>query len=132
MRVIDTGTGTVRQAPFPNGPTVRVLVDEDAGAGQLAAAQVTIPPGGTMPEHGHGQSTALVVPLDGELLIRSGDHEEKVTSGVAVLLDQGERVSLANETAQPVVLLAVFGPADFVRALGSWPVVAGRSDEDGV
>ncbi|MGH3570557.1 MAG: hypothetical protein ACRDS0_40700 [Pseudonocardiaceae bacterium] len=49
------------------------------GAGRLAAAHVTIPPGGGMPEHTHGESTALVIPLAGELLIRSAEHQEKVT-----------------------------------------------------
>lgn len=57
-------------------------------------------------------TTALLVPLDGEVLIRHGDHEEKVTVGVVVLLDQAERVSLVNQTNEPASLLAVFAPAD--------------------
>jgi len=117
MRGLATGSGPVHQAPFPNGPTAQVLVDEQSARGQLAAAYVTIPARGTMPEHAHGESTALVVPLTGELLIRSGQHEGKVAPGVVVLLDQGERVSLSNETRQPVSMLAVFAPAGFIRAL---------------
>lgn len=121
MRIIGTGTGPFHQAPFRNGPAAEVLIDEQAGAGQLAAAQVTIPPGGGMPEHAHGESTTLVVPLTGELLIASGEHQEKVTQGVVVLLDYEERVSLTNQTSQPVTLLAVFAPAGFVRTLTNWP-----------
>ena len=121
MRVLPIGAGTVRQAPFPDGPAAEVLVDEQVGGGQLAAAHVTIPPGGAMPDHAHGESTALVVPLTGELLIASGQHQEQVTQGVVVLLDHRERVRLANETNEPVTLLAVFAPAGFVRALSSWP-----------
>lgn len=121
MRVLTTGTGPAHQAPFPNGPTAQVLVDEQSASGQLGAAYVTIPAGGRMPEHAHGESTALVVPLTGELLIRSGQHEERVAPGVVVLLDQGERVSLFNETGQPVSMLGVFAPAGFVGALTSWP-----------
>ncbi len=122
MRVLPTGSGPVHQAPFPNGPTAQVLVDEQSASGQLAAAYVTIPAGGKMPEHAHGESTALVVPLTGELLIRSGQHEEKVAPGVVVLLDQGEQVSLSNETSQPVSMLGVFAPANFIGAVASWPV----------
>lgn len=117
MRVIVMGDGPVRQAPLPNGPTAEVLVDEQAGAGQLAAVRVTIPPGGGMAEHAHGHSTALVVPLTGELTIASGDRQNALRPGAVVLIDRGERVRLANHTAEPVTLLAVFGPADFVRAL---------------
>ena len=121
MRVVATGIGPARQAPFPNGPLAEVLIDEHAGAGQLGVAHVTIPPGGGMPEHAHGESTVLIVPLAGELLIASGEHQEKVTPGVVVLLDHSERVRLANQTSEPVCLLAVFAPAGFVRALASWP-----------
>lgn len=121
MRVLTTGSGPVHQAPFPNGPTAQVLVDEQSASGQLAAAYVTIPAGGGMPEHAHGESTALVVPLTGELVIRSGQHEEKVATGVVVLLDQGERVSLSNQTSEPVSMLGLFVPAGFIRALNNWP-----------
>jgi hypothetical protein len=31
MRVVAAGTGPIRQAPFPNGPGIEVLVDEQAG-----------------------------------------------------------------------------------------------------
>lgn len=121
MRVLPTGSGPVHRAPFPNGPSAQVLVDEQSADGQLAAAYVTIPVGGTMPEHAHGESTALVVPITGELLIRSGQREEKVAPGVVALIDQGERVSVTNETSQPVSMLGVFAPAGFIGAVASWP-----------
>lgn len=73
-----------------------------------------------MPEHAHGESTALVVPLTGELLIRSGQREGKVAPGVIVLLDQGERVSLSIETSQHISMLVVFAPAGFIRTLTTW------------
>src|SRR5450756_1713144 len=91
MRVLSTGTGPVRRAPFPHGPIAEVLVDEHAGAGQPAAGYVTVPPGGGMADHAYGEPTALVVPLTGELLISGSGaaHQGKVTVGVVVLLDQG-------------------------------------------
>lgn len=48
-----------------------------------------------------------------------GEHRETVSPGVVVVLGPGERVSLANESNQPV--LAVFAPAGFARALIRWP-----------
>src|SRR5450759_1462820 len=91
MRVLSTGTGPVRRAPFPHGPIAEVLDDEHAGAGQPAAGYVTVPPGGGMADHAYGEPTALVVPLTGELLISGSGaaHQGKVTVGVVVLLDQG-------------------------------------------
>lgn len=84
-----------------------------------------------MPGQADGESTALVVPLTGELLIASGQHQEQVTQGVVVLLDHGERVRLANETNAPVTLLAVFAAAGFVRALSSWPVMTATAASTG-
>lgn len=124
MQIVATGSGPVHQAPFPSGPAAEILIDERPGTGRLAAAHVVLPPGGGMPEHEHGESEALVVPLTGELVIVSGDQQEKVAPGVVVLLARGERVRLANDTSAPVSLLAVFAPASFVRALSSWPAAA--------
>jgi len=108
MRVVRAGTGPLHPAPVPARPTAEVLIDEDAGGGRLAATQVVIPPGGGMPEHDHGDSAALVVPLAGELVISSGSQQEKVTPGIVVLLDRGERVRLTNPTSEPVTVIAVF------------------------
>lgn len=125
MRVVAIGSGPTRQAPLPGGPTAEVLFDDEAAAGQLGVAHVQIPPGGGMPEHAHGDSVALLVPLTGEVVIAGGDQQERVAQGVVVLIDRGERVRLANETSESVSALAVFVPAGFVRALSSWPA-AGR------
>ena len=53
MRVVVPGHGAVRRAPLPLGPSVEILVDDQDGA-ELAAAHLTIPAGGGMPEHTHG------------------------------------------------------------------------------
>ncbi len=108
MRVVRAETGPLRLAPVQTRPTAQVLIEADAGGGQLTATQVVIPPGGRMPEHDHGDSAALVVPLAGELVIASASQQEKVTAGVVVLLDRGERVRLTNPTGEPITLIAVF------------------------
>lgn len=125
------GSSTIRQAPLPAGPTAEVLIDERAGAGRLAAAHLTILPGGGMAEHTHGDATALLVPLHGEVVVRRGDYEEKAAVGVVVILDQAERVSLVNQTSEPASLLAVFAPAGFVRALAGWPPATEPDARDG-
>src|SRR5664280_895887 len=91
MRVLSTGTGPVRRdgvSPRTDrrGARRRAGRRRAAGPGYL-----TVPPGGGMPDHAHGEPTALVVPLTGELLISGSGaaHQGKVTVGVVVLLDQG-------------------------------------------
>lgn len=126
MGVVTAGTGPLHQAPLPAGPTAEVLIDQDSGGGQLAAAQVVIPPGGGMPEHDHGDSAALIVPLAGELVISSGSQQEKVMPGIMVLLERGERVHLANQGDEPVILLAVFAPGGFAQTLAGWPTTERR------
>lgn len=121
MRVAAIGRGPARQAPHPHEPTAKVLIDDQAAAGQLGVAHVWVPPGGGVPEHAHGDSVALLAPLSGELLITCADRQENVASGVVVLLDRGERVRLTNETNETASALAVFAPAGSVRALSSWP-----------
>lgn len=66
MQISEYGTGPHHRAPFPDGPVVEILTDTGAGHRQLAAVRVEIPAGGSMPEHDHGESETLVVPLEGE------------------------------------------------------------------
>ncbi len=57
MRVAIPGHGQCRQAPpGPLGPSVEILVDDKESGGELAAADLTIPAGGGMPEHTHGST----------------------------------------------------------------------------
>ncbi len=122
MQIVAIGSGPLHQAPFSTGPAAEILVDERPETGQLAAAHVVLPAGGAMPEHEHGESEALVVPLAGELVISSGNQHEKITPGVVGRLARGERVRLENQSSDPVSLLAVFAPGHFLPALASWPI----------
>lgn len=61
MRINESGGGPVHLAPFPDGPSVEVLVDDGVEGRQLASAKVTLAPGAAMPEHDHGESEALVI-----------------------------------------------------------------------
>ena len=128
MRVVVPGHGAVRRAPLPLGPSVEILVDDQDSA-ELAAAHLTVPAGGGMPEHTHGVSAALLVMLDGELRIRGGGREATLVPGTLVYVARGERIGLANGSGRPATLLAVFAPADFIRTPTRWPAVTDRTNQ---
>jgi quercetin dioxygenase-like cupin family protein len=87
----------------------------------VAAARVTLPPGGGMPEHDHGESAALVAVQRGRIVMRAGGEERELEVGAVAAIDVGERVSLRNPGDEPASLLAVFTPAGFARTLAAWP-----------
>ncbi|QIN84571.1 cupin domain-containing protein [Rubrobacter tropicus] len=123
MRIIEPESGTTRAAPVEGGPTVEVLVGGDgAESGNLAAARVTVPPGGRMPEHDHGESEALMIVQSGRVVIREGGREETLAPGKMASIGIGERVSLENpSSSEPASLLAFFAPPAFARTFGAWP-----------
>lgn len=122
MQVIRPESGEVHAAPMEGGPTAEVLVGGDDAGGNLAAARVTVPPGGGMPEHEHGDSEALVVAFSGRVDIRSADARETLEPGMMALIGVGERVSLENpSSSEPASLLAFFAPPGFVKNLETWP-----------
>jgi len=123
MRIVGVGSGVDHVAPFERGPSVEVLVGDRADeSGRLAVAQVTVPLGGSMPEHDHGDAEAVVVPQAGRLLLAGGDRREVLEPGTVAPIGVGERVSLFNEGTEPASLVAVFAPPGFVRSFAAWPV----------
>ncbi len=44
-----------------------------------------------------------------------------VTPASVMRLGRGEQVQLANQTGEPVALVAVFAASSSMRALGGWP-----------
>ncbi len=106
MRVVRTETGQPHEVTSPAArATAHVLIDGD---GQLAATQMLIPAGAVVPEHDHGGATSLVIPVTGEVVLLTGNQHERVGPGTVVLVDQGERIELANRTDEPAVLITVF------------------------
>ena len=122
MRIVEIGTGTVRRPPVEGGPEVELLVGGgEADAQGLAAAHITIPPGGGMPEHDHGESAALLAVQRGRITMRSGDDERALPVGTLAVIGAGERVSVSNPDGRAAVLLAVFAPPAFGSRVASWP-----------
>lgn len=121
MRVLTMGEGSRREAPFAQGPRVAALLDEGEGT-QVAVAQVVVPAGGAMPEHDHGDSEALVIPLTGELVITDTEREHVLSFGEVVHIPRGDRVRLDNRGDEPASVIAVLSPPSFIRTFDSWPV----------
>ncbi len=122
MRINESGGGPVHLAPFPDGPSVEVLVDDGVEGRQLASAKVTLAPGAAMPEHDHGESEALVISIAGELVFSGADGEQRLTPGAVGHIARGERVRVENRSDQESSMMVVFTPPSFVRALMDWPV----------
>jgi quercetin dioxygenase-like cupin family protein len=93
--ITDIGESLRRRAPISGGPTA-VMLTPGGTSGQLAAIHMGIPPGGGMPEHDHGPSEILLIPLNGSAEIRHGGQVRALPPGTAAHIARGERVSLAN------------------------------------
>ncbi|MCB0829107.1 MAG: cupin domain-containing protein [Solirubrobacterales bacterium] len=126
LRRFRAGDGRRVKAMVPNGPSAEVLI----GTGDdwpMGVAHVVVPPGGGMPRHNHGSSAAMVVPLDGPVVISDADDdaELEVGPGGVVTIPVGALVEVHNRGEAAVAIMVVFDPPDFTRQLESWPV-----DED--
>ncbi len=110
MRVVRGDGGSPPPCPQPSGPTVQVLIDEEAGGGQLTVTRVVVPAGGEMREHDHGESQVLLVPLTGEVVLTGAGQHEIISLGTVALLERGERVGLTNQTSEPCIVVMVFTP----------------------
>lgn len=115
-----------RQAPMPGGPAIEIVVGADRGL-PVGVLSVALPPGGAMPEHDHGDSTVVLVPLAGRLrLVEAGDGGSvtELEPGALATIPVGQRVRLENAGDGRAQTLAILTPADFVRRLESWPAEA--------
>ncbi|GEM_PF-1624858 len=118
--------GESRQAPFPAGPLVRVVIGPAAGE-PVGVLEVTMPVGSAMPEHDHGDSAVLLMPLAGTLrLVETGSESAVVElqPGSLATIPVGRRVHLENAGETEARTLAVLTPPDFAEQLEAWPAVA--------
>lgn len=118
----ELGKGERRQAPATNGPTIEIVIGVDAGrsAGLLV---VSVPAGGAMPEHTHGDSETMLIPQSGRLRLVDTDDGTivELEPGVLATISVGQRVRLENLTDEEARTLVVLTPPDFTAQLAAWP-----------
>ncbi|WP_069817063.1 cupin domain-containing protein [Streptomyces sp. TP-A0874] len=110
-----------RRAPIANGPAVSVLTPDEA-SDQVAVMRMELPGGARLPEHDHGASEIVLVPLSGAIELRHEGEEHPLSPGSTAHIGKGERVSLANPGTEAATLMVVAAPPEFVRGLDAWPV----------
>ncbi|HET6633822.1 MAG TPA: cupin domain-containing protein [Streptomyces sp.] len=120
MLVADSGTTTRRQAPIPDGPSVAPLVPTGT-SDRVAVLHMELPAGGSLPDHSHGPSEIVLVPLSGTFTVRHDGQEHRLAAGAAAHIATGERVSLHNPGDEPARLMIVASPPDFAAHPESWP-----------
>lgn len=120
MFIAETGTATRRQAPIPGGPAAATLTTKET-SDKVAVVHVEIPAGGGMPEHAHGASEIVLIPLSGSVEVSQGEDKHTLVPGAAAHIATGERVGLTNPGTEPVALMVVASPPDFAWHVAKWP-----------
>lgn len=120
MELCRQGEG-LQRSPRQGGPVVTVLFGGDPGGPDVGVVRVDVPPGGGMPEHTHGGSDVVLVPVEGTVVISQGSESITVETGSAALVRKDEAVSLANPGEETAQVIVAAGPADFVAGIRDWP-----------
>jgi len=119
-------TGAPRRGPAAGGPLVDVLLGAENDA-PVGLVHVRVAPGGAMPEHDHGVSSVVLIPLAGtaQLIdVADGDRVIPLAQRTVTTVPIGRRVRLENPGTDEAELLVVVAPADFARELAGWPAAA--------
>lgn len=114
------GTGDRRRAPIAAGPVLETVIGARSGR-PFGVLDVSVPPGGSMPEHDHGASEALLIPREGVLRLVDNGHVTELVPGTLATIPIGCRVRLENPGDEVARLFVVLTPPDFVAQLGNWP-----------
>jgi quercetin dioxygenase-like cupin family protein len=71
------------------------------------AVLVTVPPGGSIPEHPHDTNEELYLILDGSPLVYDDGEPRRAVEGDLLLTSPGHRHRLDNDTTEPVRVFVV-------------------------
>ena len=123
MYVAQVGTHP-RRAPGANGPSAEPLITSSVSE-SIGVVHLEIPAGVAMPEHDHGASQIMLIPLSGALELRQGEHRSRLKCGTAAHIGVRERVGLANLEDGPATVMVIASPPQFAdRIASAWPAVA--------
>lgn len=122
MHVAEISASPRRRAPVPGGPTAALLITATKTSDQVAVLHVELPAGAGMPEHDHGASQIVLIPLAGSVELHHDGQARTLMAGMAAAhIAIGERVGLANPGTEPASLMVVASPPEFAGRLASWP-----------
>jgi quercetin dioxygenase-like cupin family protein len=122
MLITKIDTAPRHRAPVPGGPTAAMLTTPDTSS-QVAVVHVEIPAAGGMPEHDHGASEIVLIPMSGSVDLWHDGKSRALSVGMTVHIATGERVSLANPGTEPARLMVVVSPPQFAARVAAWPAV---------
>ncbi len=120
MLVTDIQQVTRQRAPMPGGPIATPLIPAGTSS-QVAVIHIEIPAGGGMPEHDHGDSEIVLIPLSGSFDIHHDGKIQSVSVGNTVHIGTGERVRLANPGTESATVMVLASPPQFAERVASWP-----------
>jgi len=109
MHVTDIASVPRKSSPRPGGPTVSRLLTPDVATG-LTVVHAELPPGGAMPEHGHGGSSVTLIPLVGTVEVTSAGTTRALTPGSVAHIPAGDRVALANPGGETAAFMITLSP----------------------
>lgn len=109
MHVADIASVPRNNPPRPGGPTVSRLLTPDAASG-LTVVHAELPPAGALPEHGHGESSATLIPLTGTVEVTSAGTTRTLEPGGVAHIPAGERVALVNPGEEAASLMITLSP----------------------
>ncbi|MFC1418153.1 cupin domain-containing protein [Streptacidiphilus cavernicola] len=121
MLITEIDTAPRHRAPVPGGPTAATLTTAGTSS-RVAVVHLEIPADGGMPEHDHGASEIVLIPLSGSVELWHEGKPRTLRSGMAGHVATGERVSLANPGSEPATLMLVVSPPQFAERLAAWPI----------
>lgn len=127
MHISEIGTHP-RRSPGINGPSAEPLITNEASE-LLGVTHLDIPVGVAMPEHDHGASQIVLIPLSGAIELRQGERTRSLSNGMVAHIGVGERVGLANTGDMPASVILVATPPQFVHRVAAWPEAAATSKQ---
>lgn len=107
---------TIPGTEFPAGRRTRVMVGPGAPAeaNGFVMGHVTVYPGGSVPEHEHGQEEVYVI-LSGQGTLLLGEEEQAVTAGDYAHIPPGLKHCLTNTGSQELIMMFCYAPKSIVE-----------------
>lgn len=102
------------------------LSGEDTG-GSFAVVEHPVEPGVLVPPHRHTREDEISYVLEGEVGVRVGDQEFRVTPGCYIVKPRGIFHTFWNAGSKPARVLEIISPADFEQYFVEMAEVLQRS-----